>query len=153
MTIIKRRLPPTASRVTINTRPSTRQKLRNDTVCHIKACQETTGPLLTAEIERLDYEWDTERVIETLAASLLLAASMTGFGRGKLCHYILTGAVGFGLLQQALRGWNPALPLIRALGVHSPQEIYQHKTVLKRLRGDFCPADGDADMLLSQTEK
>lgn len=153
MTIIKRRLPPTAGRVAINTRLRTRQKLRNDTVCRIKSCQETTEPLLEAEIERLDYEWDTERVVESLAASLLLAASMAGFGRGKLCYYILTGAVGFGLLQQSLRGWNPALPLIRALGVRSPEEIYRHKTVLKRLRGDFCPADGDAEMLLAQTEK
>ncbi|NLF80046.1 MAG: DUF2892 domain-containing protein [Clostridia bacterium] len=153
MTISKHRLPPTAGRVVINTRPRTRQKLHNDTICRIKSCQGTTKPLLAEEIERLDYEWDTERVVETIAASLLLAASMTGFGRGKLCHYILTGAIGFGLLQQALRGWNPALPLIRALGVRSPEEIYQHKTTLKRLRGDFCPDSDDAELLLTQAEK
>jgi hypothetical protein len=153
MTIKKCLLPPTSSRVAINTRPRLKQKIRNDTVCRIKSCEKSTEPLLMQEIERLDYEWDTERVMESVAAALILGGSLLGFGKGKLCHYLFTGVAGFFLLQHTLRGWNPFLPLIRALGVRSPEEIYQHKTVLKLIRGDFAGTSGDADSLLSQAEK
>jgi hypothetical protein len=41
------------------------------------------------------------------------------------------------LLQHALQGWCPPLPVLRRLGVRTAREIERERTALKALRGDF----------------
>ena len=45
--------------------------------------------------------------------------------------------VGAFLLQHALQGWCPPLPLLRQLGVRTAEEINEERTALKTIRGDF----------------
>lgn len=65
----------------------------------------------------------------------------------------MTGAVGFFLLQHALQGWCPPLPIIRKIGVRTAEEINQEKTVFKLIRGDFTGNTDDINALLTMTEK
>jgi hypothetical protein len=48
--------------------------------------------------------------------------------------------MGF-LLQHAVQGWCPPLPLLRRLGVRTADEINEERYALKALRGDFVDAD------------
>ena len=60
----------------------------------------------------------------------------------------LTGGVAAFLLDHALRGWCPPLPVIRALGVRTAREIGAERTALKALRGDFLPTPETAKAAL-----
>ena len=42
------------------------------------------------------------------------------------------------LLQHALQGWCPPLPLLRRLGVRTQAEIERERYALKAIRGDFA---------------
>ena len=50
---------------------------------------------------------------------------------------VLPVAVAAFLLQHALQGWCPPLPLLRRLGVRTTAEIHQEILALRILRGDF----------------
>jgi hypothetical protein len=67
--------------------------------------------------------------------------------------FLLTGAVGFFLLQHALQGWCPPLPVIRKMGVRTVEEINNERIVLKNIRGDFSHNNTDADGLLEMAEQ
>jgi hypothetical protein len=45
------------------------------------------------------------------------------------------------LLQHAVQGWCPPVPLFRRLGVRTREEIEREKFALKALRGDFEEID------------
>ena len=50
---------------------------------------------------------------------------------------VLPALVAGFLLQHALQGWCPPVPLFRHLGFRTASEIDQERTALKALRGDF----------------
>ena len=105
------------------------------------------------KIEKLNHEWDTERFLETNAASVVLLSSIIGYKKSKCGLFLLTGAVGFFLLQHAFQGWCPPLPIIRKMGVRTAEEISNEKIVFKKIRGDFSKDFDDADSLLGMAEK
>lgn len=65
----------------------------------------------------------------------------------------LTGGVAAFLLQHALQGWCPPLPVLRALGVRTAEEIGAERTALKSLRGDFAGVDQDPEAALRAAER
>lgn len=87
-------------------------------------------------LRELDREWDVERVLETQAASVSLLGIMLGTTVDRK-WFALPGIVGGFLLQHALQGWCPPVPVIRRLGVRTQGEIDQERYALKALRGDF----------------
>lgn len=87
-------------------------------------------------IQELDREWDIERAIEANASSLaLIGLSLGAFVNRK--WLLLPAVVGGFLLQHALQGWCPPVPVLRRLGFRTRQEIDREKYSLKALRGDF----------------
>ena len=68
--------------------------------------------------------------------------------------FIIPGLVAGFLLQHALHGWCPPIPLMRRLGIRTESEIDQERYALKALRGDFrnVPAanDGKTRMAIKQ---
>ena len=56
--------------------------------------------------------------------------------------FLLPGAVAGFLLQHAVQGWCPPLPVLRRLGVRTADEINQERFALKALRGDFATGAG-----------
>lgn len=88
--------------------------------------------VIARRIEELDREWDIERVLQMNAATLAL----TGLGLGLTVNrkwLLLPGIVLPFLLQHALQGWCPPLPLLRRLGVRTRGEIDREKYALKPL--------------------
>ena len=85
----------------------------------------------------LEREWDIERALEANAAALAVAGVLMGL-MGRRAFYWLPGVVGGFLLQHALSGWCPPVPLLRRLGFRTAGEIHREKYALKALRGDFA---------------
>jgi hypothetical protein len=56
----------------------------------------------------------------------------------------LPGVVAGFLLQHAVQGWCPPLPLFRRLGIRTASEIEYERYALKALRGDFEQVRSDA---------
>jgi hypothetical protein len=54
---------------------------------------------------------------------------------------VLPVAVTAFLLQHALQGWCPPVPVFRRLGVRTAAEIDRERYALKALRGDFRRLD------------
>lgn len=109
--------------------------------------------LLSERISKLNFEWDTERVLETNAASIILLCSILGFRKKEQNYFVLSGIVGFFLLMHALEGWCPPLPVIRKVGVRTAEEIFEEKAALKQIRGDFSHNVNEANKVLENAEK
>lgn len=87
-------------------------------------------------LEELDREWDIERTLEANAATVALV----GLGLGALVDrrfFLLPAAVAGFLLQHAIQGWCPPVPVFRRLGFRTASEIDEERYALKVLRGDF----------------
>jgi hypothetical protein len=94
-------------------------------------------------LKELDAEWDIERTLETSATGLTLLGVVLGAinKRFLLLPALVTGF----LLQHALQGWCPPVPLFRSQGVRTATEIERERYALKALRGDFQPISRGAD--------
>jgi hypothetical protein len=87
-------------------------------------------------LRELDQEWDIERTLEANAATV----AATGAALALLVDRrfaLIPLAVGGLLLQHAVQGWCPPLPVFRRMGVRTQTEIEEEKNALKALRGDF----------------
>jgi hypothetical protein len=95
-------------------------------------------PRLTVDrrIEELDREWDVEQVLETNAGVLALTGAVLGTAVDRKFFALTALVLGF-LAQHATTGWCPPVPVFRAMGVRTRNEIDQEKYALKALRGDF----------------
>jgi hypothetical protein len=87
-------------------------------------------------LRELDEEWDIERVLEANASTLVLVATVLGV-LGKRRYFLLPLLVSGFLLQHAIQGWCPPLPLFRRMGVRTQYEIELERYALKILRGDL----------------
>jgi len=137
----------------MSTCDKTNSKIREQTICCLNTYLNSDPAVLSEKIQQLNREWDIERFMETKAGSMILAGSICGFRKTKSCLFLLTGAVSFFLLQHALQGWCPPLPLIRAMGLRTAEEIGIEKAVLKRIRGDFLQDTNDVNEMLTMEEK
>jgi hypothetical protein len=100
--------------------------------------------ILSRRIEELEQESDIERVLAANAATL----AFTGTALGVLHHrrWLALPAVVTGfLLQHAIQGWCPPVPLFRRLGIRTSREISAERYALKALRGDFSPVESHRD--------
>jgi hypothetical protein len=89
-------------------------------------------------LAELDQEWDIERMIEANAASLALAGTMLGLTQHRKFLLLPAAVTGF-LLQHAIQGWCPPVPILRRFGFRTADEINRERYALKALRGDFDP--------------
>jgi hypothetical protein len=128
-------LPDTADRVRRNTARAVNRRIAEDTTRRIAALAREPARI-DARLAELDAEWDTERVLEANAATLMLAGTLVG-AYGDRRFLALPAVVAAFLLQHALQGWCPPLPLIRRAGVRTAREIEAERTVLKAIRGDY----------------
>ena len=87
-------------------------------------------------LKQLDEEWDIERVLETGSSALTLTGLLLSITRNRRWLMLSLAVQGF-FMQHALQGWCPPLPLFRALGVRTADEINTERYALKALRGDF----------------
>lgn len=146
-----KKLPPTTQRIALHTCPQVNIDIRNRAVADIYIAIDDTNAI-NQRITQLNTEWDTERFVEAKAASMVMLGTIMGFKSSKL-WFLLAGAAGFFLLQHALYGWCPSLPIMRKMGVRTAEEIYNEKAALKVLRNDFAQNTGDPKQLMTMVEK
>jgi hypothetical protein len=126
----------TADRVAANTSESINDEIRWQTEANIARYSQASPEAIEERLAELDHEWDIERCIETMAPIF----SLLGLGLGFTVNrrwFALPIVVQSFLLQHAVQGWCPPLPVLRRLGVRSADEIYQERYALMALRGDF----------------
>lgn len=126
----------TRHRVEENTSQEINAAIRRRTQERVARCAAAGALAISRRLNELDQEWDIERTLEANAAS----ASLVGLGLGTLVNrrwYMLSAAVAGFLLQHAIQGWCPPVPILRRLGFRTAAEIEEERVALKALRGDF----------------
>lgn len=144
-------LPSTAKRVQLSTKDTVNNIISQKTRNNISRYISKDSSEITRRIDDLNYEWDTERTLETSASALILISISLGFLFGQF-WFVISAIVAFFLLVHALIGWCPPLPIIRRRGIRTMTEICEEKTALKQLRGDFNREHNDAENLMAQSE-
>lgn len=133
-------LPTTTNRVRGRSSEAANRQVDEDIERHV-AFFDARLELIGQRLDELDREWDVERVLEANAATLALTGTVLGILDDRRFLAIPMVVTAF-LLQHALQGWCPPLPVLRRLGVRTAREIERERTALKALRGDFARIEG-----------
>jgi len=144
-------LPSTAERVQLSTKETVNYRINRQTINNISQHLSKDSSELTERIAELNYEWDTERTLETSASVLVLISISLGLFHSQF-WFVVSALVAFFLLVHALIGWCPPLPIIRRKGIRTTTEICEEKVALKQLRGDFNSEHHDAENLMAQSK-
>jgi hypothetical protein len=107
--------------------------------------------LIERRLRELDEEWDIERAIQANAATLALTGTVLSMTHDRRWAFLPLAVTGF-LLQHAIQGWCPPVPILRSLGFRTPVEIERERYALKAVRGDFddLPSEGTSDRRASE---
>jgi hypothetical protein len=134
-------IPETTTRVTRHTAEHINEQIRRDIEENVARIAAAGPEAMNRRLAELDREWDIERTLEANAASL----SLLGLGLGAFVDrrwFLLPAVVTGFLLQHAVQGWCPPVPLLRRLGVRTQTEFDYERYALKALRGDFQGVPG-----------
>jgi hypothetical protein len=134
-------LPTTVDRVPNQTRHAVNERIRRQTEQRIEQLKQAGPAAIARRLKELDAEWDIERTLEANAAT----ASLIGVTLGATVDrrwFALPAVIGAFLLQHAVQGWCPPLPVFRQLGFRTASEIDYERYALKALRGDFAQLCG-----------
>lgn len=129
-------LPSTVERVPQNTSEAVNDQIRRRTEESIARTIGSGPAAIERRLQELDEEWDTERLLEANASSIMLVGLVLGTTANRK-FLLLPAAVAAFLLIHALQGWCPPLPMLRRLGVRTQPEIEYERYSLKAWRGDF----------------
>ena len=142
-------LPTTVDRVPAHTAEEINEQIRRQTEARIAHYERVGSPAIDRRLKELDEEWDIERTLEANAAT----ASLIGLTLGATVDrrwFLFPAVVAGFLLQHALQGWCPPLPIFRRRGIRTASEIDYERYALKALRGDFEGMDGEGTTSNSQ---
>ena len=137
-------LSATTQRVSLNTDEAVNQQIRRRTDANVVHYAAAGPRAIERRLLELDYEWDVERLLETMAPSITLTGLLLGVTVSRKWLVIPAVVQGF-FLQHALQGWCPPIPVLRRLGVRTTDEINEERYALKAIRGDFRPAGALAE--------
>ena len=138
----------TGDRVRGNTADAVNEDIRNRTAAQVATVVER-GPTAIAErLQALDQEWDIERYIETVAPSISLTGMALGLTTSRR-WFALPILVQSFLLQHAIQGWCPPIPILRRLGIRTSSEIDAERNALKAVRGDYRQVAGQNGQVVS----
>ena len=129
-----------ADRVRANTSEEINRRIDREIDARVREYAARGPADISRRIQELDREWDMERMLQTNASALALTGLLLGVTHSKR-WLIVPGFVLPFLLQHAVQGWCPPVPVFRRLGVRTRKEIDREKYALKVLRGDFDRSD------------
>lgn len=129
-------LPGTSARVPLNTAEDINREIHRAMRIRVAQFRHASPQQITQRLRELDDEWDIERTLEANAATVCVTSVVLGLLANRR-WFLLPGVVGGFLLQHAVQGWCPPLPVFRRLGVRTQREIEEERFALKVLRGDF----------------
>jgi hypothetical protein len=133
-------IPTTVARVPQHTAQSANDAIRRETEQNIARLRHAGPTTIERRLRELDEEWDIERVLEANAATAVLVGTTLGATVNRK-FFALPAIVGAFLLQHAVQGWCPPLPVFRRLGFRTASEIDRERFALKALRGDFADVE------------
>lgn len=125
----------TAHRAEKHTPESINQRIHRQTEQRLRRLAENPKAM-RVRLSELDREWDIERCLETGSATLTLTGLLLGTTINKRWLLLSLGVQGF-LMQHALQGWCPPLPVFRALGVRTQHEIEAERHAIKSMLGEY----------------
>ena len=128
--------PSTVERVPQHTAEHVNERIRRETEERVARIAAAGREAIDRRLAELDREWDIERTLEANAATASLVGLTLGATVDKKWFIFPAVVAGF-LLQHAVQGWCPPMPVFRRLGVRTQSEIDQERYALKSLRGDF----------------
>jgi hypothetical protein len=134
----------TVERVPANTSDRINRRIQRDMLQRIYYYQQHPDQIET-RLAELDQEWDIERTLEANASVLILANLFLSILFGRKHLFFAAGISGF-LLQHAVQGWCPPIPVFRRLGLRTATEIEIERYALKILRGDMDTVQGSSEM-------
>lgn len=137
-------IPATSERVVKHTREQITDRIRARTLEHLREYEDADETEISERIAELEREWDIERVLEANAASVALLGLALGATVSRKWFALPAVVAGF-LLQHAIQGWCPPLPVFRRLGVRTAAEIHEEIVALKVMRGDFARGNRTAE--------
>jgi len=129
-------IPSTVERVPQHTAEHVNEEIRRQTGERVARCAAAGREAIDRRLAELDREWDIERTLEANAATASLVGLTLGATVDKKWFIFPAVVAGF-LLQHAVQGWCPPLPVFRRLGYRTQPEIDYERYALKSLRGDF----------------
>lgn len=131
----------TARRVPDHTVDRVNQRIREQTCQDVERVAAGGVPAIDRRLAELDLEWDIERTLEANAATVAATgAALTLLADRRFA--VIPLLVGVFLLQHAVQGWCPPLPVFRRFRFRTQTEIDEEKAALKALRGDFRDIGG-----------
>jgi hypothetical protein len=136
-------IPATTTRVADQTAPHINADIRRQIEENVRRAAAGGVEAMTRRLAELDHEWDIERTLEANAATASLVGLMLG-ATGHKKWFALPAVVAGFLLQHAVQGWCPPVPVFRRLGFRTQTEIDYERYALKVLRGDFQGLPGEA---------
>ena len=129
-------LPATNRRVANNTCPIFNREIREATRHSVNQFAKNGHHAIAQRLKELDQEWDIERTLEAIASTIILSGLLLGATVDRR-WFVLPGLVAAFLVQHAVQGWCPPLPILRRLGVRTAAEINEERYALKAVRGNF----------------
>ena len=124
-------MPSTTQRVSQHTADHVNQQIRQATqesIAHYRLHPEA----IDRRLRELDQEWDIERTLQANAATLTAVGSLLALTVNRK-FMLLPLAVGCFLLQHAVQGWCPPLPILRRLGFRTTSEIQEERDALEEI--------------------
>lgn len=129
-------LPSTSQRVPLHTAEQINEQIRRQTEENIARYAHGDAGAIDRRLQELDHEWDIERTLEANASIATLVGLTLGATVNRKWFLFPAVVAGF-LLQHAVQGWCPPMPIFRRLGFRTQTEIDHERYALKALRGDF----------------
>lgn len=129
-------IPSTVQRVPQHTAEYVNEQIRRQTEANVARYATAGREAIDRRLAELDREWDIERTLEANAATAVLVGVTLGALVDRRFFFLPAVVAGF-LLQHAVQGWCPPVPIFRRLGFRTATEIDHERYALKTLRGDF----------------
>lgn len=129
-------LPSTVERVPLQTNQEVNAALRRRTQENADRVIAAGPAAIAIRLGDLDREWDIERLVETNAGSAVVVGCVLGATVDRK-WFALPAIVGVFLVQHALQGWCPPLPVFRRLGVRTVDEIESERKLLRHSLGEY----------------
>ena len=129
-------IPSTVERVPQHTADHVNEQIRRQTEATVARTAAAGPAAIDRRLAELDREWDVERTLEANAATAVLVGVTLGATVDRRFFFFPAVIAGF-LLQHAVQGWCPPLPIFRRMGFRTQTEIEEERHALKALRGDF----------------
>ena len=118
----------TSYRVPEHTAPEVNERIQRATEANVAYYREHPE-LIDQRLLELDREWDIERALEAHSATVGLVGTALAATVNRKWLILPALITGF-LVQHAIQGWCPQLPILRRLGFRTQAEIDEERRQL-----------------------